>query len=201
MEKKQSRYHRIIARVKKDNPSVNNSELSKLIANEIKKVMPVDKGEPLEPMNTTNKITDPIRTQANNISGRRKGLLVQFIRSKRPELVGAVINLQAGKIDKVYSKSPPIGALVAFTDGPEIVLGWSKYNKAKEVAAFTKKDATLIAIVRALTDGVKDNGNGCYVTSSDVIIPKAIDKEINAFAARASTYFGGSFRNVKGTFA
>lgn len=203
MEKKQLRYREVITRVKRDNLSANNNELSRLIADEIKKAMPADEGELLEPMNTTNKITDKIRAQAGDISNRKKGLLVQFVRAKKPELISAAINLQTGKIAKVYSKSPPIGALVAFADGPDILFGWSKYNFAKdengvqlEKEPFTKKDATLIAIMRALTDGVKGSGNGYFVTNSDVIIPKVIDKETGSFVARTLAYFNGQLKNV-----
>ena len=194
METKKPRYAEIVEKVKQANPTASNSDLAKLISSEIKLGLP--KPEPLVPMNTGKEITEEIRFFAKNVAQRRKGLLVQFVRPGQPKLIGANVNLQAGTINNIYSKQPPVGALVAFMNGIDIFIGWSKYNQAHEVVAFTKRDATLIGIMRALTDGLKPGPDGCYVTREGIAVPSIINKAVEPFASRAAAYFKCAVKNV-----
>lgn len=195
----------IVAEVKAENPAAEPKELAKLVNDRIRsengsKTKPV-----LAPLNPSSELSPSIRGQAENISERDK-LMVEFIRPKGEVVLGAKVNFVSGDIKKVTGRKAPVGALVAFTQGPKIMVGWSKYYKpvrdndgkitTGETEPFTKKDATLIAIMRALTDGIKGNVAGYYETSSGRALPRAINKAIDPFAKRAAAYFKREFENL-----
>jgi len=191
----------IVAEVKAENPQAENGELAKLINDRLKAAnLTKEREKPvLEPVNTSQQLTGQLKGQAENIS-KRKNLMVQFVRPKGTKTIGATINFMADdvrKIKKIVARKSPVGALVAFLDGPDIIIGWSKRHPSEETEPFTKKDATLIAIMRGLTDGIKANEAGFYETSSGRALPRAINKAVETFAKRASAYFKGEFRNIE----
>jgi len=193
MEKSQNKRQEIVDEVIASNPQASKAELSKMINERLRKLLP--KAEPLVPLRLEDKVTAGIRYQAEQIA-RRKELVVRFVRPGKPKLKGAVVNFEANTIKKIHARTDPIGALVAFREGAEILFGWSKYYKAKEDVPFTKKNATLIAIMRALTDGVVPDAAGYYKTSAGSALPKCISKEVDNFATRALKYYKSKFKNL-----
>jgi len=195
----------IVAEVKAENPAADSRELSKLINDRIRATEDTNDAPILEPLNPTEPLTPRIKGQAENIS-KRKQLMVEFVRPKGRKILGATVNFVSGKIDEVTARKAPVGALVAFLEGDEIVVGWSKYYKpvrdekgsitTGETAPFTKRDATIIAIMRALTDIIKGNSAGYYETGAGRALPRAINKALEPFARRASAYFKGEFKNL-----
>ncbi len=193
MQKNQQKRKEIVERIIMGNPQASKEELSKMINEGLRELQPP--AEPLVPLGLEDKITDDIRQQAEQIA-RRKELVVKFVRPGKPKLKGAVVNFEANTIKKVYVRSDPIGAVVAFKNGPKLFFGWSKYYKAKENVPFTKRSATLIAIMRALTDSVIPDAAGFYKTPSGTALPKCISKEVDNFATRALKYFRSKFENL-----
>ena len=203
MQENQKKRQEIVDEVITSNPQASKAELSKMINTRLRELLP--EAEPLVPLRLEDKITDGVRYQAEQIA-KRKELVVRFVRPGKPKLKGAFINFEANTIKNVMARSNPVGALVAFRIGPDIFFGWSKYYKpvrdengkitAGETEPFTKKGATLIAIMRALTDGVVGDAAGYYKTSAGAPLPKCISKEVDSFATRALKYYKSKFKNL-----
>lgn len=147
-------------------------------------------------------------------SGTRDNrVLVKYLRDKGREvrLVGKDEN---GNL-KTYTttdKGEPYGVLVAFKDGNDVFVGWSKRNSgyaigedsqtgkkiwvAEEPLRFTKKDALWVAVLRALTDKITKPEGEAYQTSKKTVIPRQIARQLDKFVARAEKYFGQTPRNL-----
>jgi len=187
----------VVAEVKAENPQADNKELAKLVSDRLKALNGTDENKPvLEPINTTTALSGSIREQAEKIS-KRRNLIIQFVRPKGTKTIGATVNFVTNEINKITSRKAPIGALVAFLDGKDVIIGWSKRHSTEETEPFMKKDATLIAVMRGLTDGIRANNAGFYETSSGRALPRSINKAVDRFAERASAYFKSGFKNVK----
>jgi len=187
----------IVAEVRLENPAANNGELAKLVNERIRALEGRSDKPVLEPINTTVELSPQVKAHAENVA-QRKNILIQFVRPKGRKIIGANVNFVSEDIKKIFARKAPVGALVAFRDGADIVVGWSKRHNTEEPAPFMKKDATLIAIMRGLTDGIKGNPIGFYETSSGRALPRAINKALDGFATRALAYFKkGEFKNLE----
>ena len=156
----------------------------------VEKQKPVEKPEP---ESTFGKITDEIRTEAKSL--QEGGIFIsKFVRFSEPVLSKVSVCIDSNCLSKTFTKGKPVGVLVAFLKERKILIGWSVYNKNHEVVPFTKKDATRIAILRALTDGIlttkSDSGGHILLTKSDAHIPGVIGKEFSKFLTRARKYYG-----------
>lgn len=155
----------------------------------------IEKPEPVEkpePEGTFGKITDKIRAEAKSL--QEGGIFIsKFVRLSEPKLSKVSVCIDSNCLSKTFAKGTPVGVLVAFLKERKILVGWSVYNRNHEVVPFTKKDATRIAILRALTDGIlttkSDSGRYILLTKSDAHIPEVIGKEFPEFLTRARKYY------------
>lgn len=148
-------------------------------------------------------------------SGTRDNrVLVRYIRDEGRD-VRVVARGEAGGIQTFTKKDKgePYGVLVAFKDGNDVYIGWSKRNGgytigedpktgkkiwvSEEPLRFTKKDALWVAALRALTDTVVKPDGGPYQTSKSTPIPRQIARKMDKFIARTEKYFGKTPVNLR----
>jgi len=210
MNKKGSKYLDLVKQIKKDFPVSNygSEKTAKAIwAAKVKTAiakMNVKKSEDMSgsnPMGVKTDIDfDDLRSDAVSIiENNKKGRLLvsQFVRPGKKKLSKTITDIAAGKVYKKYERNIPVGALVAFLTDGKLLMGWSKYNKAKESLPFSKRTAVLTGIMRGLIDGIHPNGLDSYVTDNGSHIPKVIAKDITSFVKRVEKYFGQQITNVE----
>lgn len=124
-------------------------------------------------------------------------LMIQYVRGTAPVVKEVTVDVSSGETTKKIRRGAPIGVLVAFKDGEKVLIGWSKYNFAKddqdiqlEKLVFTKKDAINTAVLRALTDADEINAEN---------VPFKIAVALPAFLTRVGKYFNAAPSNVTNT--
>jgi len=141
-------------------------------------------------------IDDATRNKAFEIIDRgAPNLMIQYVRRNAPVVDKVIVDTGTGKITKKIMRGAPIGVLVAFKDEGKTLIGYSKYNFAKddldvqlEKLVFTKKNAINTAVLRALIDTV------------DVAdIPFKVSVDLPAFMTRIEKYFGEKPDNMTNT--
>lgn len=141
-------------------------------------------------------------------------VLVRYIRDEGRD-VRVIARDENGNI-KSYTKKDkgePYGVLVAFKEGNDVYIGWSKRNGgyiigedpktgkkiwvSEEPLRFTKKDALWVAVLRALRDKIAKPDDGPYQTSKGTPIPRQIARRMDKFIARTEKYFGKTPINLR----
>jgi len=224
MNKRGSKFLDLVEQIKKDFPVSNyaSEETAKAIwAAKVKSaIAEINAGQP-EDLSGTNPMGievevdfDKLRAEAEALikANREDKLLVsQFVRPGKRELAKTITDVEAGKVYKKFKRNAPVGALVAFLVGDTLLIGWSKYNEAKQLVIeaegkkvlknkeslpFSKKTAVLTGVMRGLVDKICPNGKDNYMTGEDKHIPKAIAKDMAGFVERVEKYFGRQAVNV-----
>jgi len=129
------------------------------------------------------------------VKGGAPNLMIQYVRRNAPVVDKVIVDTGTGKTTKKIIRGAPIGVLVAFKDEGKTLIGYSKYNFAKddqdvqlEKLVFTKKDAINTAVLRALID-----------TMDVADMPFKVSVDLPAFMTRIEKYFGEKPDNMTST--
>ncbi len=196
-----SKYEHFVEEIKAAKPDISNAELCAEVKARIAKEDPAPSrydthGLP-DPMNTSGDVTDDVRNKSALITtGNKRNLMIQYVRKAKPRVGKVIVNVMTGSTSSKLVRGEPIGALVAFKDDNNLLVGWSKYNLKKdeednqiEGLVFTKKDAISTAVLRALTDNI-----------NEAAIPFKIANDLPAFLMRVEKYFGAKPNNMATAF-
>jgi len=201
---RKSKYTDLIEEIKRDNPADQwNIKIKAAIAEKTKSE-PVDNST-TDPMGINGHTIsafasiDVVREEAKKIvesSRKDNNLISQFVRPGKKKLSKVITDTENGEVYKKFRRNPPVGALVAFINNENLLVGWSKYNKGKEILPFSKKTAVETAVMRGLLDRVYPHGPYDYVTASAQYIPKAVAKEMVKFVNRVEKFFARTVDNI-----
>jgi len=188
------KYADLIEKIKKENPKDQwNVKIKAAIAEEVKN-NPVNTSS-ADPMGISNLVHSISREKASEIA--KSGMVIsQFVRPGKRELSEVIIHPVAGRVYRKFRRNPPIGVLVALVFGDKLLIGWSKYNKNKEILAFSKKTAVETAVMRAFVDRIYPYGPSDYKTAEGQYIPRLITKDITNFLKRVEGAFTRKASNV-----
>lgn len=194
-----SKYLHFVEEIKAVSEGISNVALGAAVKARIAKEDPAPTPYEIHGLPDPNgiEINDAIRDSAAAIINQgAPGLMIQYIREAATNVTTMATTGNKTSISEKMLRGSPIGVMVAFVDNEELLIGWSKHNKAVvkdkngaavlvkgkpeqiEKLVFTKRDATNTAVLRALTD---------TVNMADV--PFKIAEALPAFLVRAEKYF------------